>query len=378
MTSIAYFNAGSSVYDYFFLSKFHQKFNVFLLTFSPRPKYLPNGIRSITIPEPIGQFPVHDAPRAYPMMPFKVMMSKKFLKNIKPDVLIGCGLDYGFLSARSGYRPFVLFIWGSEVLLWPKFLPFGAMMKFALKKADLVVLDSNIQLKSCVKLGCNKKKIIRLPWIDSEEVEKLARGARVERDEFRKKLGWNEEDPIITCTRSHKKTYDIETIVQAIPIILREMPNVRFLFIGKGSLTEKLRQMTERLNIEENVRFAGLVPHHRIFYYLKNSDIYASSSLSDGTSASLLEAMTCKLPCIVSDIPGNKEWIKNMENGLVFPTKDSRALAKKIITLIKNEDLSTRLAENAFKTVRERANWRENSKVLNNLIERLAEKKVTR
>ena len=199
-----------------------------------------------------------------------------------------------------------------------------------------------------------------------------------ERGEFRKKFGWFENDPIIICTRLHSNIYNVECVVKAIPMVLERVKNARFLFLGKGKLTEKLKQLVHDLNVEKNTCFTGFILHEKMQYYLKNSDIYVSSSLSDGTSAGLLEAMTCKLPCIVSEIAGNKEWIENMKNGLVFPTKDSRALAKKIIMLIKNEDLSTRLAENAFKTVRERANWRANSKVLNNLIERLAEKKVTR
>jgi len=199
-----------------------------------------------------------------------------------------------------------------------------------------------------------------------------------ERGEFRKKFGWFENDPIIICTRSHMKTYNVECIVKAIPAVLDHVKNARFLFLGEGTLTMKLKQLVYDLDVEKNVYFTGFISHEKIPYYLKNSDIYVSSSLSDGTSASLLEAMTCKLPCIVSDISGNKEWIKNMINGLVFPIKDSRALAKKIIMLVENEDLSRRLAENAFKTVHEKANWKKNSKFLNNLIERLAERKNAR
>ncbi|MHA1835058.1 MAG: glycosyltransferase family 4 protein [Candidatus Baldrarchaeia archaeon] len=375
MISVAYFNEGVSIYDSFFLNKLNERFYVFLLTFNPKPKYVPKGIKVVFIPEPIGQLPVHDSPRLYSTILLKSVLLKKRLRDLKPQVLLGCGgLNYGFISACSSYKPFVLFIWGSDVLIWPKFLPFRAMAKYSLKKADLVVLDSYVQLRACIRLGCNKEKIVRLPWFDSMELEKLVKNVVVEKNKFRKKLAWNDEDPVIICTRRHEKIYNIETIIQAIPEVLKEVPNARFLFIGKGSLTEKLKLMTKKLDVKRNVRFAGFISHEKIFYYLRNSDIYVSSSLSDGTSASLLEAMTCKLACIVSDIPANREWITNMKNGLLFPTKDFKSLAEKIIDLIKQKDLAKKLGEEAFKTVRERANWNKNSKTLYDSIERLARK----
>ena len=315
--SIAYFSSGMSLYDYFFLNRLREKFSVVLLTFSPKPKHLPKDINIVTLPNFVRRLPAHDAPRIYSTVPLKVAMLKRFLKDIRPDILIGCGgLDYGFVSALSGYKPFVLFIWGSEVLVFPRILPFRAIVKYSLKKANLVVLDSFVQLKACIKLGCDRRKIIRLPWVDSVELERLAKNVNVKKDKFRKKVGWGEDDPVIICTRSHEKVYSIETIIQAIPIILDDINNARFLFVGKGTLTKKLREMVRKLNVEENVYFTGFVSHDKIFYYLKNSDIYVSSSLSDGTSASLLEAMICELPCVVSDIPGNREWIKNGENGI--------------------------------------------------------------
>jgi glycosyltransferase involved in cell wall biosynthesis len=371
MTSIAYFNEGDSLYDSFFLKHLSKKFNVFLISFNPNPKYLVKGVDFIKLPMFMRRLPVHDSPRIYFTMPLRTLILKKALRNLKPDILVGCGgLDYGFCSALSGYKPFVLFIWGSEVLLAPKFLPFRAIVKYSLKKADLVFVDSEVQSKACIKLGCEKNKIIRFPWIDSQELEVLAENAKVERRRFREKFGWSEEDPVIICTRMHYKVYNIECIIDSIPKVLKHKKNARFIFVGSGPLTEKLRQLVHELNVEKNVYFAGFVPHEELFYYLKNSDVYVSSSLSDGTSASLLEAMICRLPCIVSKIPGNEEWIRDMDNGLLFPPKDSNSLAEKIVMLLEDERLSKSLGEKAFRTAHERANWNRNSKILYDLIEK--------
>jgi glycosyltransferase involved in cell wall biosynthesis len=95
---------------------------------------------------------------------------------------------------------------------------------------------------------------------------------------------------------------------------------------------------------------------------LKNSDIYVSTSLSDGTSASLLEAMITGLACVVSDIPGNKEWIVDGVNGMLFPARNHEKLAEKMIQLARDAELRKKLGEKAILTVRKRANWQENSK----------------
>lgn len=347
------------------------KFNVNLLTVSSNLNNISEKTNVITIPELIPPLPIHDSPRLYSTMPLKTVFLKNTLKRIKPDLLIGCnGLDYGFSAALSGYKPFILFIWGSEVLFFPSFIPLRAMVKYSLKKADNVVVDSQIQFKACVELGCDPEKILKFPWFDSEEFLKQVKDIKKD-EQFIRKVGWDEEDPIIICLRSHEPIYHIECIIESIPAVLKWIKNVRFIFVGKGSLTNKLKQKARSLKVERSVYFTGYIPHKDIPYYLKQSDIYVSSSLSDGTSASLLEAMSCKLPCITSEIPANKEWIENMENGLLFPVKDSENLAKKIILLIGDNALCKKLSENAVKTVIERANWSQNSKILYDSIERL-------
>jgi glycosyltransferase involved in cell wall biosynthesis len=173
---------------------------------------------------------------------------------------------------------------------------------------------------------------------------------------------------VIISTRWHRPIYNVECLIQAIPQIVKEIPTARFLILGNGDLTEMLKETAAKMGVGANVRFMGRVPFDEMESYLKMADIYVSTSLSDGTSASLIEAMACKVPAVVTDIPGNREWITDGGNGLLFPTKDSRTLADKIIRLSKDEDLRNALAERAFQTVCEKADWQRNSKLLDKLI----------
>jgi len=374
MTLLVYAHDGESVYDFFFLSHFLKNNHVCLLTFNEKPSLVPQGVHIVRVPEPFH-------PKVSPLTGLNTLLGsflrslllKHRLNQIKHDALISCGgLLYGFYSALSNCSHFILLIWGSDVLVAPKFLPFHFMAKYSLKKARAVVVDSDVQEKACIALGCDPKKIVKFPWVDLQpilgHIEKNAKCERRNADKFREKLGWHEDDPVIISTRHHKPIYNMACLIQAIPRVIKEVPTTRFLILGKGSLTEKLKKSAETMGVSANVKFLGEVPFSEMPKYLKIADIYVSTSLSDGTSASLIEAMASKLPVIVTDIPGNREWITDGCSGLLFPVKDSKALAEKIIRLLKNEKVRKSLASKAYETVIERADWQRNSKLLDNLI----------
>jgi glycosyltransferase involved in cell wall biosynthesis len=67
--------------------------------------------------------------------------------------------------------------------------------------------------------------------------------------------------------------------------------------------------------------------------------VYLSSSLSDGASTALLEAMWLGCLPVVSDIPANREWIRNGENGLLFKAQSPKSLAACLVRAIKDHDL---------------------------------------
>ena len=94
----------------------------------------------------------------------------------------------------------------------------------------------------------------------------------------------------------------------------------------------KLKEMT-KTQIENSVHFVGNIPYSEMGKFLKSAHIYVSTSLSDGSSTSLMEAMACGLAVVVTGIQGNMEWVIDGRNGFLFPPKDHSALAKKVLKL---------------------------------------------
>ena len=80
------------------------------------------------------------------------------------------------------------------------------------------------------------------------------------------------------------------------------------------------------------------------------ADLYISASHVDGSSVSLMEALACGLPCVVSDIPANKEWVTDGVNGWIFPDGDVDALAEIILKAVEKRES---LAQNQQKCPRD-------------------------
>ena len=374
MATIAYASEGKSVFDFFFLSHLAKKNRVCLLTFSERPYSVPQNACIIRIREPLHPTvsPIKGL-HAYGASFLRSLLLRRHLNRIKPDILISShAVSYGFYGALSNYSPNILLVWGSDVLIAPRLFPLRFIAKYALKKAEAVVADSEVQENACILLGCTPDKIVKFPWVDLRsmilEVEKNADIEENMRKQFRETMGWEGDDVVIISTRHHEPVYDVESLILAVPHVIKDVKKARFLILGSGSLTEKLRKLVHELGADNSVRFLGRVPHEDMPRYLEMSDAYVSTSLSDGTSASLLEAMACKLPPVVTNIPSNREWIENGKSGLLVPCKDPDSLAENIVRLLKNRDSGKSLGMGAYKTVIERADWEKNSKLLDNLI----------
>jgi glycosyltransferase involved in cell wall biosynthesis len=108
----------------------------------------------------------------------------------------------------------------------------------------------------------------------------------------------------------------------------------------------------------------GSVPESEIVQYFLASDIYISASHSDGSSVSLLQAMACGIAPLVSDIPGNREWVIPHQNGWLFEDGNSTALAAMIIQASRSPQLRSKFGIASRRIAQERADWKINSRKL--------------
>ena len=121
-------------------------------------------------------------------------------------------------------------------------------------------------------------------------------------------------------------------MIKAFANVAVKVKHIYLVVVGDGDLREELVSLTKQLNIVERVRFTGYKSNPT--KYLDLMDIFLLPSLSEGTSMTLLEAMSIGKPCIVTNAGGNPEIVKHLETGLVTENDNEEELTVAIESLI--------------------------------------------
>lgn len=272
----------------------------------------------------------------YFAFPFRHIKIMRIVKKINPDIVHAHFITkFGFHGALLGFHPFVISAWGSDVLVIPKTSKLlWHFTNFSLKRADMIHAVSEYmaeEIESSFDLPISNIKIVPF-GIDPKQFN-----PNVDTSEIRTLLGWD-IDPIVVSSRNFEPIYNIECLINAIPIVIKKVPNAKFMLLGKGTLRNRLQEMVKELGISNSVKIIGHVPHSELQKYLSCAKIYVSTSLSDSLGVSNLEAMACGLPVILTDLPINKELIKKGLDIELFPVGNSQILAEKIVTSIQRDN----------------------------------------
>ena len=137
-------------------------------------------------------------------------------------------------------------------------------------------------------------------------------------------------------------------LINALPAILSEHEGVHKVIIGEGEFRPQLEQEIDQLKLQDKITLTGFQAEERIAKWLNAADVFVFPSLREGTPNALLEAMACRVPCLISSIPENIELIQNPEQH--FPPDQPEILAEKINNLMENQEyydelLSTTLVD---------------------------------
>ena len=279
---------------------------------------------------------------------------RKMIRRIKPDILDAHFITTsGFLGVASFFHPLVLSAWGSDILLHPKqSILYKVLTKYALRKADVVICDSETVKAGIVRLGTNSAKIKKIFWgVDTQKFNPQRRD-----DNLRSKLEVTGA-PAIICIRNLRPLYNVEMLIRTIPLILNRVPKAKFIIGGEGEQRDYLKTLASSLGVINSIRFVGWIPHDELPKYLASSDIYVSTSLTDSTSLSLQEAMACELPPVVTDLPANREWVLDGKNGFIVPINDIQILAERIVNLIGNKEIREKFGKSGREIIKEKAEY---------------------
>ena len=276
---------------------------------------------------------------------------RRQLDELDPDALHAHFLfPYGEWAWRTGRRPLLHQAWGSDVLVFPdRSAEKREWAERLLGDADAVTVNSAILRDAVLRLGAPADRVYEIGWgVDTQRfsgdrdrsvVDELGLAGR----------------PVVASPRLHKEIYNLDVLMDAVPLVQQSVPEAAFLFMADGPDTEALRTQAERLGVSDSVRFARF-EEDRLPAAFAGCDLSVSIPSSDsGRPSSLLEAMASSLPVVVSDLPGIRELIDQGEGAEIVPLRDTEATATAIARLLADDELRTRMGARNREVVRERA-----------------------
>jgi glycosyltransferase involved in cell wall biosynthesis len=353
---VLYFSRDYTVHDRRFLAALADTANTvgYLrledATPAQEPRPLPPGILPLA-------WAGGDTPFTPAARPRLLRSLRRVLREFQPDLVqAGPIQTVALLVAQAGFQPLVATSWGYDLLIdadknaWHRWAT-----HFTLQRSAAFVGDCQTIRQRAEQFGMPADRIVTFPWgVDLEHFQPGGTGS------LRAQLGWGPDEFVVLSTRGWSPLYGIEELARGFTLAAQQRPELRLLMLGSGPQAGLVREIFQQGGVLDRVHFPGQVTQERLPDYYRAADLYLSASHSDGSSISLLEALACGCPALVSDIPGNREWITPGEQGRWFRCGDPVDLARQLIHLAENRHLLPEMGGTARQTAEARADWQKN------------------
>ncbi|KAA0265041.1 MAG: glycosyltransferase family 4 protein [Chlorobiota bacterium] len=294
---------------------------------------------------------------------------KRLIKSLKPDILHAhYATSYGLIGALSGFSPFAVSVWGSDVVSFPKKSPaHRAMVKFVLNRAD--VLFSTSEFMAGVASGLASKRFVITPFGVEISSEWRVVSGEVSSEISSELRVASSEAPVIKigCVKTVSEVYGQDILIRAFAGVVKEMEGVGISLelVGGGPEIEKFATLAEELGVGNRVKFAGYVPNDQIMDVHRGFDIEVyPTRVEESFGVSVVEAMSCGVPCIVSKTGGLQDLVEDGVSGFHVPVGDVDAIKSKLIKLIRDPALRKSVGEAAKKRVADRYDLKKNAAVM--------------
>lgn len=291
---------------------------------------------------------------------------KKAITQFKPDVLHAhYATSYGLVGALSKFHPYVISAWGTDVMKFPqKNFINKSVLKFNLKKADAICATS-LTIKDYLK-PVTDKSVNVIPF-------------GINPDIFRKKdvkSLFSEDAFVYGSIKPLEKLYNTDGLLKAFTGLKSKYPqkSIRLMLVGEGSESDALKQLAIDLKVEEDVVFTGRVPFAEISNYYNMLDVLVNISEYESFGVSVIEAMACEKPVIVTNTGGLKEIVENSNFGSLVELGDEGQLIHEMEKYLLDEHLTKQIGKQAREKVMAKYNWNYNILQMINVYKQLIKK----
>lgn len=259
--------------------------------------------------------------------------------------------------------PYVLYTYGSEITA-PSNIFFKILMKVILQNALYITTMSNFTRKALNAYGIDNEKITFLVGV---EVEQLSKTGDIALTKEKYKISGK---PVLLTVARLKPHKGIDTVIKALPKIIRKFPDIQYVVVGEGPYKEGLQKLIRTLKLEQHVRLIGNITHEKLqtkteaFYSVCDLFLMISRNIdgveAEGFGLVFLEAGLSRKASIGGKSGGIEDAIIDGVTGKLVDPYDIEAVSDCIITLIKSPEVLIQMGENGFERAKKHFGWRNN------------------
>jgi phosphatidylinositol alpha-1,6-mannosyltransferase len=224
----------------------------------------------------------------------------------------------------------------------------------------MATANSKATISKAIKLGCHpeKLKLIFFGGVDSNRFNPNNDGNLI-REKYQ--IG---NKRMILCTGRFIERKGHQYLIRSMPEILSEIPDTKLVLIGRGPLKDFLERLVMKLGLKSSVIFTDFVPQEELPLFYAAADVFVLPAIVDskgdtegGHGIVIIEAMASRKPIVATNVGGIPDIIIPEKTGLLVNQKDSHALAKAIIRVLTDRNLSNKISENGYKLARQDLLW---------------------
>lgn len=211
------------------------------------------------------------------------------------------------------------------------------LMPWVYKRSKFITVSPSTKVEMA-KLGINQSEInIVNPGVD---LDLLIPGIK-------------SKNPSVLYLGRLKYYKSISIFIESAVEVLKYVPSVRFVIAGDGEEKQKLQKLVKFLKLEKYIKFLGKVTQNTKVRLYQQTWVFVNPSMMEGWGMTVIEANACGAPVVASHVPGLMDSVHNPSSGYLVPYGDSQAFAEKIILLLNNENLRSKMSKQAI-------NWAQN------------------
>ena len=238
---------------------------------------------------------------------------RKEIKLFAPDILHAhYASSYGLLALLSGFRPYFVSLWGSDIMVFPKRSALHRFIFSRILKNAKQVLATSVLMQNLAKNYLKNDSCIQIPF--GVDISNFTPFEKPETNSF-----------VFGIVKTMAHNYGIDIAIEAFKLLIKKYPNKQLLLriAGDGILRQEYETLAaEYLNTK--IEFIGKIKHQEVPSFLQKLDVFINISRSESFGVSVLEASACGIPVIISDKGGLPETVIADKSGLILNNLNSQ------------------------------------------------------